>query len=418
MGLRRLLGLERRDLGADLHELLLDAGGWNTAAGVHVTPLSSLGITAVYASVRLLAESVAGLPVPVYRRDGRSRVRVHDDPRWPLLNRRPNPEMTAFELWSLVVAHANLWGNAFLAIDRGSELEDVALWPLDPRRTRPERDKRTNALSYVTRLPNGEEAVIRPADVIHVKALATAGDVGLSPIATARQSLGLTVAAEEFGARYFANDARPGVVVTWPGRMDNDQEQAFRQKWESRHRGVKRSNLLGILTGNADVKTVGIPAKDAEFIATRKYGVREIARIFRVPPYMLADLEPGSVSYASVEQQAIDFAVHSLRPWLVRIEQALAVKLFTSPADRRAGLYPEFLVDGLLRGDAKTRYEAFAIGVQNGWLSRADVREIENLPERPGLDEYLTPVNMQPAAAGNGNGRGHLVPLPPLGDAS
>jgi HK97 family phage portal protein len=408
MDLRRLLRLERRDLGAELHELLLDAGGGLTAAGVNVSAESSLRIAAVYSAVRVIAEAVAGLPFPVYRRDGRSRLRVPDDARWGLLNRCPNPEMTAFELWALATTHLQLWGNAYLALDRGAGLDDVALWPLDPRRTRPERDKRSNALRYLTRDVNGDEVVIRPTDVIHVKALAVAGDVGLSPIQLARQTLGAAVAAEEFGARFFANDARPGTVVVWQGKMDDEQQAAFRQKWEARHKGVSRSSLLGILTGGADVKTIGIPPGDAQFVESRKLSVREIARIFRVPPYMLADLEAGTVSYASVEQQAIDFVVHSLRPWLVRIEQAVAARLFASPADRRAGLYPQFNVAGLLRGDTKTRFEAYAVARQWGWLSVNDVRELEDLPSIPGGDVYLEPLNMAPT--GNGNGR-HLLPV-------
>lgn len=243
-------------------ELADVAEAWSaspTAAGVSVTPENSLRLTAVYGCVRVLSEAVASLPFPVYRRQERSRVRLRDDPRWRLLNEEPNPEQTAFELWQMVMTHLNLYGNGYLAIDTtGGRL---SLWPLDPRCSWPERDETTLRLRYRTRLANGDEAVIPPEAMIHVRGLVVAGDVGLSPIGVARHAIGAAVATEEYAARFFANDATPRTFISLKRHMDEEKQEEFRRKWEGGHRGLKRAHLLGVVTGDADIKTVGIPPK-------------------------------------------------------------------------------------------------------------------------------------------------------------
>jgi HK97 family phage portal protein len=343
-------------------------------------------LTAVNACVRVLAESAGSLPLPIYRRQGRSRIRVPEDPRWGLLNDQPNPEMYAMELHETATAYANLWGHGYTYVIFNDNGQPAELWPLRPDRTQPRRTK-LGRLFYETRLDSGERVTLMPEEVIDVKAL-----FGLSPIRTAREALAAAIAAEDFGGHFWANSARPGGVIEVDHRMDEDEYEEFKQRWNAGHQGLKRSQLVGILTG-ATWREVGVAPELAQFIETRQFGVREIARLFRVPPHMIGDLE-GTVTRASIEQQAIDFVVHSLRPWLVRSEQAIKVRLFNRPADRAAQRYPEFLVDGLMRGDTKSRYEAYSKGIQFGWLSRADVRELENLPEVPGLDTFLVPVNM------------------------
>lgn len=368
-----------------------------TASAVVVTENTALRIAAVYSAVRILAESVASLPLPVYRREGRSRERLPNDPRSALLNETPNPEQSSFELLEGLMTAALLHGNGYAYIERDSRRAPVGLWPLPPTRMRPARLE-NGGLVYLARpVDEREEIPLRPEDVLHVRALGTDGDVGLSPIRLARETLGAAIAAEEYGARFFSNDARPGLIVTFQGNLPAAAQEEFRQAWAAGHKGLRRSHLLGLLTNGADVKTVGLPPEDAQLVELRRFSVAEIARIFRVPPYMLADLEPGSVSYASVEQQAIDFVVHSLRPWLVRLEQAINRRLFTEQ-ERRDGLYAGFVVDGLLRGDTAARYRAYAIGRQWGYLSVNDIRELEDMPAIDGGDVYLEPSNMRPAA--------------------
>jgi HK97 family phage portal protein len=379
-----------------------------TDAGISVTPEKSLRMTAVLAAVGILSDSVAGLPCPIYKRTDQGREKLRNDPRWDLLNLEPNPELTSFEMWEMIVSQVALWGNSYWYVFPRNGAGDVELWPLSPSCTKPLRSPDGSKLVYITRLPNGRDHSLTADQVIHFKGFRTCGDVGLSRIMVARQALGVAIAAEEYGGRFFANDARPGTVVTWPGVMDAEQQREFKAAWDSAHKGLKKSHLLGILTAGADIKTVGIPPGDAQFIETRKFGVREVARIFRVPPYMLADLEAGSVSYASVEQQAIDFVVHSLRPWLVRIESTLKKRLFNKEGDR--DIYPQFNVSALLRGDTKTRYEAYAIGIDKKFLLVNEVRELEDLPllsEEPEQDEESLEDVLREKLGLNGNGNGH-----------
>jgi HK97 family phage portal protein len=348
--------------------------------GVAVTEQSALRIAAVYAAVRVLSEAVASLPFPIYRQDGRSRLPVRQDPRWRLLNDTPNPEQTAFDFWAGIVTHVNLWGNGYAYVEPALDGSVAALWHLPPDRTRPVR-LADGSLRYTVRPLDGSETFqLHPEDILHIRALSLDGDLGLSPIALARQTLGVALAAEEYEGRLFANDASPGIVIEWPGKLTGTQHAEFMRRWNAGHRGLERKHLLGVLTGGAKLSRAAIPPRDAEFLELRKLSVREIARIFRVPPYLLADLEPGAVSYASVEQQSLDFDTHSLRPLLVRIEQAVRLRLFDSWSDHQASLYPEFKVDGLLRGDTKTRYHGYALGRQWGWLSVNDIRELENQP--------------------------------------
>jgi HK97 family phage portal protein len=370
----------------------LDLGGGQTAAGAVVTPDTALGNIAVYACVRVIAESIGSLPVHVYKREGRSRVRVEDDREF-LLSQEPNPYMSAMTFWETVLGHANLWGNAYVLRTYDGEGRADGLWPLDPRRTAPYRTE-SGALFYGSMIA-GETVAFDPADILHVRAFGT-GDLGISPIGIARQAIGTQLAAEEYAGRFWSNDARPGGIIEYTNKLTDEQHKAAMKRWKAAHEGVRRSHLVAVLDNGAAWRDVGMPPGDAQFIETRKFAVREIARLYRVPPHMIGDLE-GTVTYASIEQQALDFVVHSLRPWIVRLEQALGRVVFRSLADRRQGVYARFEVEGLLRGDTKTRNESYAIARQNGWLSVNEIRALEDMSAiGPEGDTYLQPLNFGP----------------------
>lgn len=369
-----------------------DGTSVSSVPGIAVNPQRALRLTAVYAAVRVIAESCASLPIPIYTRSERSRDQLVDDPRWPLLNGTPNPEQTTFQLLSDWFGHALLWGRGYLYMLPTSADGPPELWPLRPDRTRPMRTP-AGDLYFQTDLDDGERVPL-PADrVIMLESI-----FGASPIRLSRNAIAIALAGEEYAGRFWANNARPGGVIEVDGRMDDDAYEEFRRRWRAGHEGLTRSQLVGILTGGAKWKDVGIAPQLAQFIETRQFGVREIARLFRVPPHMIGDLE-GTVTRASIEQQSIEFVVYSLQPWLVRAEQALKQRLFDSEADRAKGVYPEFYVGGLMRGDTAARYAAYSLGIQWGFLSRADVRELENLPWVDGLDEYLVPLNMAASSA-------------------
>jgi HK97 family phage portal protein len=390
---------ERRDSlenpSVDLVSALVAETDGTSITNIALTPLKSLRLTAVYASVRVIAESVASLPLPVYERqgaNGRSRVRVPDDPRHWLLNDSPNPEMTAMQLIETWVANALLWGKGYLYVVRNKAGMPVELWPLRPDVTHAKRTP-SGQLYYETMLGAGKPVQLPVEQVIVLQSI-----FGLSPIKVAREALTAAMAAEQYAGHFWSNNARPGGLIEVDGHMTDEEYDEFRRRWRAGHEGLKRSQLIGILSAGMKWQDVGVPPGLAQFIETRQFGVREVARMFRVPPHLIADLE-GTVTRASIEQQSIEFVVHTLRPWLVRAEQSLKLALFNTQADRVASRYPQFLADGLMRGDMKTRYEGYALGVQWGWLSRADVRELEDLPFEEGLDEFLVPLNMVGAGA-------------------
>jgi HK97 family phage portal protein len=372
-------------------DLRIALGVNETFSTVAVNETTALRMISVYAAVRVLAEGVGSLPMHVYEKQNNSRVRITDDPRAWLLDDSPNPEQTAMELWEGVMGHLNLWGNAYIYREINPATGFVsALWPLRPDQTAPHRRFNDNALFYVTQLYNGEQRVLLPDEVIHIKAFGTTGDVGISPVGVSRQALGTAMAAEEYAGRFFANDARPGGMIEFDKPLTDDQIQKVINQWKATHQGLTRSHLTGILTNGATWRDVGMPMADAQFLETRQFGVREVARLFRVPPFLIADLE-GSSQYKSIEEQSLNFLQFSLRPWLTRIEQQIKRNVFGSQMDRSRGLYPEFKADALLRGSTKERYEAYRSAINSGWMSRAEIRELENLPFVEGLDTYGTP---------------------------
>lgn len=382
----------------------LFGGGRSTAAGVSVSEESALTFSAVYACLRILAESVAALPLKVYRRRGdRGKEPARSHWAWSLLHDAPNPDMTAVVWRELGMVQALGYGNAYSRIEWAGNGAARAFWPIHPARV---TVKRTVAGSVVyevqpdaaTDPPGGHPAVVPAEDMLHVPALGWNGLVGLSPLRLAREAVALGLAAEAFGAGFFGNGARPGGVLEVPSGLRPADVEKLRERWEASHQGTGRANRVAVLGLGSKFVPTTIPPEDAQFLETRRFQVSEVARIFRVPPHMLADLERAT--FSNVEHLGLEFVMHSLRPWLVRWEQELNRKLFGTSGT--AGLYCEHAVDGLLRGDQASRFNAYAVGRQWGWLSADDVRELENLP--PLADgagsAYLQPLNMLPAGAG------------------
>lgn len=367
--------------------------GYETASGRNVTALGSLQSTAVFACVRILAESVASLPLILHQRlagGGKTRADTHN--LYDILKNLPNAEMTSVELRETLMGHLALWGNAYSEIIRDNGGRVVGLWPLRPDKVTPTR--RNGELVYVIELGiDADRQVLAKNRVMHLKGLGFDGLMGYSPITMARQAIGLALATEEFGSRFFGNGARPGSVLEHPGKLSEAAEKSLRNSWNERHQGLSSAHRVAILEEGMKLHEVGVPPEDAQFLETRKFQVTEIARLYRVPPHMLADLERAT--FSNIEHQGLEFVQHTLRPWLVRWEQAISRDLLT--ATERKWLFAEHLIDALLRGDIKSRYEAYSVGRQNGWLSANDVRELENQNPIDGGDMYLVPLNMVPA---------------------
>lgn len=368
--------------------------GGRSVAGVAVNERTALTSTAVFAAVDILSRTLASLPLPVYRRlpgGGKERAPTHT--LYAVLHDLANPEMTSYEFRQALMGHLCLWGNAYAEVQHDNAGRVIALWPLRPDRISIRRDD--NGLIYTYQLPDGGQVGLRPPNIMHIRGLSSDGIVGYSPVRMAREAIGLALATEEFGARFFGNGSYPGGVLEHPGKLSDTAAERLKKSWEEMHKGLAQSHRVAILEEGMTWQQVGIPPEDAQFLETRKFQVAEIARIFHVPPHMLGDLERAT--FSNIEEQSIEFVVHTMRPWLVCWEQAIKRDLFT-PSENKT-YFAEFLVDGLLRGDTQSRYEAYAIGRQNGWLSADDIRELENmnpLPDGQGK-VYLIPLNMVPA---------------------
>lgn len=376
---------------------LLDAlGGTPSAAGTRVNPRTALSAPAIQAAVRVIAETVGTLPLLVYERLERGKRRAIEHPLYPILREQPNPEMTACVWLETQMAHLLLWGNAYSEIQRNGRGEVVALWPLLPDRTRLVRRGDGEGF-YETSVPDGTTVRLRREDVLHVPGLTFDGRTGLAAILLARESVGLTLAAEEYGARFFSNAAQPSGVLEHPGQLSEEAVRRLREAWQATYGGLTNAHRVAILEEGMKWQQIGADNRNAQFVDTRKFQATESARLFRVPPHLIGDLERAT--FSNIEHQQIEFVVYTLRPYLVRWEQAINTRLFSQAA--RGRFFAEFLIEGLLRGDTQSRYAAYAVGRQWGWLSADDVRELENMNPLP--DEqggiYLVPANMLSAGA-------------------
>ena len=366
----------------------------STASGATVTEKSSLGLTAVYSAVKLIAWTMASLPLPVYKRlKPRGKERAPQHPAYRLLHSQPNPELTSFKWRELMSVHQNLWGAGISEIEFDNAGTPIALWPLPPWRVEPKlTDKKS--IAYKVHLDNGAFKMLAAYQTVVFPALSTSSYAWMSPISIHRETVGAAMAVREFGARTFGQGTNPSGVLEHPGRLKETSEEDIRKKFKDNYEGLSKSHRLMLLEDGMKFNRIGMPAEDAQYIETRKFDVSEIARIFNVPLHLLQDHEKSTSWGSGIEEMNLGFVTFTLRPYLVQWEQELHRRLFDN--DR---YFPEFLIEGLLRGKTKERFESYLIARQNGWLSANDIREFENM--NPLADEqgeiYLVPMNFQNA---------------------
>jgi len=373
-----------------------------STSGKAVTERTAMQMTAVYSCVRILAEAVAGLPLNLYHYlpDG-GKEKSYDHPLYQLLHDEPNPEMSSFVFRETLMTHLLLWGNAYAQIIRNGKGEVVALYPLMPNRMTVDREE--NGQLYYSYNRSSDEAptmndstvILKPSDVLHIPGLGFDGLVGYSPIAMAKNAIGMAIACEEYGAKFFANGAAPGGVLEHPGTIKDPQR--VREAWQSQFGGSGNSNKIAVLEEGMKYTPIGISPEQAQFLETRKFQINEIARIFRVPPHMVGDLEKSS--FSNIEQQSLEFVKYTLDPWVIRWEQSIMRSLLS--LEEKTQYFVKFNLEGLLRGDYQSRMTGYATARQNGWMSANDIRELENLdriPTEDGGDLYLINGNMLPLA--------------------
>ena len=400
MGLRKWLGLTPRDAPAlpEMNNNIRDSGQTfvfgRADSGERVDEKSAMQIATVYACVRLLAETVAGLPLHLYRFTDDTeteKIRARDHPLYRLLYRQPNPEMTSFSFRETMMVQLLLWGNAYAQIIRDGKNNILSLYPLMPDSVEVDRDEKGRIYyiyhAYSDEVPgnNNRDIYFRYDEIFHVPGLGFNGLVGFSPIAMMKNSLGTTLAVEKYGSAFFKNGAQPSGVLEHPGVLKDPSK--IRENWTQVYGGANNAHKIAVLEEGMQYKPISLPPEDSQFLSTRQFGVEEICRIFRVPPHMVQDLEHAT--FSNIEHQSIDFVVHTLTPWMVRFEQAI-VKDLLLPEEQDI-YFPKFNVDGLLRGDYQSRMQGYATGISNGFMSPNDVRKLENLdliPDEMGGSGY------------------------------
>ena len=353
-------------------------------SGEQVDEKSAMQIATVYACVRLLAESVAQLPLHLYRvtgDDGQEKAKNH--PLYRILYREPNPEMTSFSFWEAVMTHLLLWGNAYAQVVRDGKNSILGLYPLLPENVEIDRTEKGELYyiyhAYTDEVPGetNKDIIFRRDEILHIPGLGFNGLVGFSPIAMMKNALGTTIAVEKYGSSFFKNNGQPLGVLEHPGVLKDPQK--IRDNWMDTYGGPNNAHKIALLEEGMTYKPISLPPEDSQFLSTREFGVEEICRIFRVPPHMVQDLKRAT--FSNIEHQAIDYVVHTLDPWLVRIEKAIVKDLLVE--EEKDDYFPKFNVDGLLRGDYKSRMDGYSVGISTGIISPNDARQKENMPPLP-----------------------------------
>ena len=363
-----------------------------THTGKRVNDRTALQQIAVYACVRVLSEAIAQLPLHLYKYTDEGKERVPEHPLYFLLHDQPNPEMTSFIFRETLMSHLLIYGNAFAQIIRNGRGEVLGLYPLMPDKVRVDRDEQNRLIYKYSRYdeanPNLKEQgeIILPAEqVLHIPGLGFDGLVGYSPIAMAKNAIGLAAACDEYGATFFANGASPSAVLEHPGVIKNPER--VRDAWRKAY-GSGNAHKVAVLEEGMKYTPISIPNNEAQFLETRKFQIEEIARLYRVPLHMIGDLEHAT--FSNITEQSLEFVKYTLDPWLVRWEQGMQKALLSDSEKKQ--YFIKFNVDGLLRGDYTSRMQGYATARQNGWMSANDIRELEDMnmiPDELGGNLYL-----------------------------
>jgi HK97 family phage portal protein len=295
----------------------------STTSGKTVNERTAMQTTAVYACVRILAETIASLPLHTYKSTEDGKEKARDHPIYHLLSDAPNPEMTSFAFRETLMGHLLLWGNSYSQIIRDGRGRVIAIYPLLPDKMTVKRSEKGEI--YYLYIKEGQEYILRKDEVLHIPGLGFDGLIGYSPIAMAKNAIGMALATEEYGAKFFSNGANPGGVLEHPGVVKDPQR--IRDSWNSVYQGSSNAHKVAVLEEGMKFQPIGIPPEQAQFLETRKFQTEEICRIFRVPPHLVGDLERAT--FSNIEHQSISFVVHTIRPWLVRIEQSINKALFS-----------------------------------------------------------------------------------------
>jgi HK97 family phage portal protein len=363
-----------------------------TSSGVRVDEDEALSLSTVFAAVRIISETLGSVPVKLYERVAeRTKRDARNNVIYQLLHDEPNEEQTPLEFYEMVQGFAELAGTGYAEIIRDGTGRGREMWPIPTQRVTPIR-LRSGSLVYRVTYPNGPDRTIPYEDMLTVRGFSRDGVSGLKVVDTMREPLGIAKALDMFAGSYFGNGAEPGGIIKSPKKLTDDAKKRLKDGWQARHGGASKRNRVALLEEGIEWIATTVDPEKSQAMEARKFSVNEVARIFNLPPHILKDLERAT--FSNVEQQALDFVTVSMRPRFVRFAQALEKKLILP--SQRSRLYIEHVIEALLVGDIKTRFDSYAVGKQNGWLSANDIREKENQNPIEGGDEYLVQVNMIP----------------------
>lgn len=384
-----------------------------TAAGVHVTEEKSLGMPAVWQAVNLIAGTCASLPLHAYRRGDQNRTQLTGGQAAALLD-NPHPDLVPYDFWEIVHAHRLLWGNAYLLMLRDQLGRLVELWPIHPSRVKVGRITESGDPSYVGRkvyaIDGGLDAgglTLHDDKILHLPAFGYDGISGVSPIRIARQGIGLALAAEEYGAKLFGSGSLAAGILQTEQRLRPEQANALHQRWREKATGITTAHEVVVLDSGVKFQQLTIPPEDAQFLQSRNFQVKEVARMFGVPPHMLMDVE-GSTSWGTgIAEQTLGFVIFTLRRWLIRTEQAVTRILKPEP------VYARYSLEGLLRGAPKDRADFYTKMWQLGVFSTNEIRELEDKGPIEGGDVRYVALNYGPLGQTGAGGNGQDQPAEP-----
>lgn len=368
-------------------------GGSPSYTGAEVTPMSALNLSAVYSCVRVLSEDVGSLPLNLYEKilmageyRGRKIASNHQISR--LLHLAPNPEMSSMQWREASMVHVLLWGNSYTEIERNRGGQIIGLWPITPWRVSP---KRINGqIVYEVTNPAGGINIISSENMLHIRGFSLNGLTGLSAITASKEAVGMAMAGQEFAGRYFTNDTTAGVVLETPNALSDKAYERLKKSIESQSTGLSDKHRMQILEEGAKLNRLALNASDAQILESRRFSVEEVARMFRIPPHKIQDLNRATNN--NIEQQDLDYFKSTLRPWLVRFETEYTLKLLLPSEQDR--FFAKFVIEGFLRGDYKTRHEGYAQGIQNGIYTRNECRAFEDMNPIDGGDAFYMAANI------------------------
>ena len=339
-----------------------------TTSGKTVNERTAMQTTAVYACVRILSETIASLPLQIFQYTSTGKEKATDHQLYNLLHNEPNNEMTSFVFRETLMSHLLLWGNAYAQIIRDGRGQVIALYPLMPDKMTV--DRTTNGEIFYQYRGDCGDVILHKEDVLHIPGMGFDGLIGYSPIALAKNAIGMAIACEEYGAKFFANGANPGGVLEHPGIVKDPAR--VRDSWNSVYQGSSNSHRVAVLEEGMKFSPIGIPPDQSQFLETRKFQTEEICRIFRVPPHLVADLDKAT--FSNIENQSMSFIDNTIVPWVTRIEQSMQKSLL-SDAEKK-DYFIKFNLTARLRGDANSRAAFYQTMRQNGIMSANDIRQL------------------------------------------